>query len=427
MDLDFLKTYSSEKRWYLYQGSKYQGPYSDHDIQRLLDDKVISQTTQLWAGHLSEWTALENISFLSQTLEKPPTPLKVDFAMPLPQDSTSIEEMWNQISKQVQFKSEELTFDEVRYKNEMKTHSPRLKIIAGVLVGVTFSAGLSMMIRNGAFSKEIYLQDLTATANRELKAAILQPTSAGPRAAIELVEGTRNNPQLVIGANSSDGTSLKVTIEGISETLLGTPDYSLETEGVIKEGLFRTPRFNEDPQAHIPQGQYQIRVLCQDCPDDMAEKVLFLGGDNDYSYELNLKKYHAELRNKSKVELLEFNQILGTLETEAALVMQANQSAKDKALYNNQMISQLAMSLASWEFKAERNEIYHRDLYKNLSQLFRLIQKNSISLQDPSANISNIEFLSDLSLAQTQMAQVKSQIQMLESLPTTTNGMPRRK
>lgn len=307
----------------------------------------------------------------------------------------------------------------------------------------------------------------------ELKKAAMIPLSEGPRLALALSRTDPLAPYFYVTSNLPSGTVVEITIEGVSETLLGQLTFRNQVEAVIEKQLGRSEVVRFPDGRPVPRGEYTIVAIeSSQQPPEVAEILLpltpsaakvpqsitkgfklvstkryFLGGERDDSYITRLKEFHDKIIEKAQKELTEVQQFLATLELQLnstnskfSSLYSASAQAKPKQKkvwsdFHENEFRGLSEQIQSATEKFNPDFIQKEAFYGILYQLTHEASQTILELHES----QNAYFTSTMDLkayviqlgekrntAESALARLRATIQKARSIPPAPNGMPRR-
>jgi len=178
------------------------------------------------------------------------------------------------------------------------------------------------------------------------------------------------------------------------------------------------------------------------------KKSFFLGGKKDDAYALRLKEFHDRLRIKSTDELREIRQYFSTIELQLNTSNRdydqahGNKNAKAGAKFWNQvhgkwtkLQSQLEAGFSKWAEPLGRKEYYQAALYEltrtlgdQVSQLHTAqhAMMTNKAKDSTAAETALAELAQRRTAANDTLTQLRGELERIEKLPPTANGMPQR-
>lgn len=302
---------------------------------------------------------------------------------------------------------------------------------------------------------------------RELRAAAVSkiPGTVG----LAVLKDELLSPTLYVAANLPNGTVLDVRVEGVPDTLVSQTSLSATTQVTLEGNLARTDPVRQLDGRPLVQGQYWVQVTPADDAKQSSDarqalaglpaeskiaykKAYFLGGRKDDSYSQRLKEFHDRLARKSTDELHEIRQYFSTLD----LQLQSTNREYDQASSNKvpkagakawnaahskwtRLQTQLESGFSKWTDGLSRGEYYQASLYEltrqlgdHVSQLHTaqhalMTNKGTNKAQDQvSLEVAATDLAQKRTAAAESLASLRSELERVEKLPPSANGMPQR-
>ncbi len=235
--------------------------------------------------------------------------------------------------------------------------TPRMKpiFLAFAILGVLFGferAGLLKRAedRIGAiFSTLPPLPDVAPEEYEELKKVAKSSPSDGPQVALALSKADPLSPIFYVATNLPEGARFEIYIEGVAHRILNTLSYSGKLAVTTNRRLAKSQPLRYADGKPIPRGEYMVYVMEAPTgqPDLVYKELLQLApiarklpfhlpqerrlvyskqiffGSKDATYQQRLKEFHDGLVAKAKAELMELDQGLATLESQALVSISA--------------------------------------------------------------------------------------------------------
>ena len=447
-------TSTSSTQWYLLIGCDHEGPFSTEHVRKLLKPGSAVREALAWREGMEDWSRVDELpEFVEAIAEEPKDdwfadwPTTIDFKEDEPPSAPPIEA---RTSEPETFTTGESTAREIGWKTllddqlkpiepvrtpvaplaeDAKQKTPWL--VAGSVAAVIGAISIVAFLISTT-PKFVPLRDLSREENRELQAVIGESlTIHGPGAAIAMSRTTPATPHFYVASNLPEGTALLVQIDGVPETLLERFKVSVRAHASVKDGLARTPTFQQENASPFPRGEYRVTVSCSSCEKGkslLAQKIFFVG-KKDSDYERKLSAYHSRLAAQSQDELNEIKQLTQTLSNqfkETASVFAKNRKREWPA-FNRRWLEldrQLEVLLARWTQEALESGYYHSALFMKLkaaSERIRALHSAHGEGEPDKAHIAT-----ETASIQKALDELRANIEKTEALPTTANGMPAR-
>lgn len=412
--------------WFVYSDSKHAGPFTSEQLASRMNRSEFGDAPYIWSQGMDDWKRLDSMPDLETFFLEAQAYERVRRAEAMTSSFSLSDKAFVGLGDHEVATAVEAAFDPtLPYTAEelaLYTGSHQLRLEAAEAatlaatdatdlvklpptlrdrvreyrVHLTLAIAIVLTIAgwglNSARSRhqDIRSDDVTATEYQEIRRAIGESLRfAGPTAAIAVSQSRPETPSFYIGANVEDGAKLDVSIEGIPETLLGRFHYSMRTTLVLNKGFVKTPPLSDLDGSAMKSGAYRIQIRPSGDSRVIAQKVYFLGGIQDLTYEAKLKDYHQQLREQAAVELMEVRQLSDTIvrqmddanRTFASLIgNEALTGVARRAKWSEfntrwtQIDSQLNAIAAQWTPEAA-NTIYYASLYTDLKSALEGVQK----------------------------------------------------
>ncbi len=430
--------YSSDKNkiYYLLFEGEYQGPFVFGQILRLISDRKIHRGYKIWSIGFSDWITISTIPIFEKEFSALVTEAAPDALTEFTRASNfefnlMFEEavMVNASSQKKEIRKvlppkmvpEPEIAAKVWWPRNLKKNVFVLFLCA--LIVFTF---LIYKLKNAESDNMDLLRSLSVSEYNEAKSVLLSiENDKELMASLGLVNGG-NQVSFIIVSNIPKGKRSTLRLVGVPESLVGSDFFSREAHFVSKNNRVLIASGLATFDSPIPKGEYIVSYYCEDCQTKkiLTEKKYFLGGEKDIQYDLELIEFHKSLRNKARGEIAEFRQLLETLTTEnirfGELLLQEGKQGKTESnpflRQWSQLLPQLDLVFESWNTKLGKNEVFYSDQFKSIFAIFQRLKERF----NPE-NAKN----KDLALDR-QIERVKDELQRMESLPLSSNGMPRK-
>lgn len=461
------------KTWYVFTKDRYDGPFSAKELQSKLNEGEIHPDMHAWSYGMQDWEIMRNITDFSDFASIPPLRLDLEESedqeelelaspqldpmdlllglgtepeTPAQDENAPLEEPF-ELPKPFS-RTHSIAYEppppkrNVKLLTELKEYREKYSKQAIILAG----AGV-VLYSLGSFifgSHLPALNNLSKQDEREIRAAVAERLKDGATAAIGLVATDPLAPEFYVGTNLPNGTKLDLQVDGLSDTLLDTVHVSVHAKMTVKGGLAKSPHFQQENGTPFPRGEYQVSVLSPE-GKSLGNKVYFLGGARDPSYDQSLKKFHEKLRAQAHTEIAELKQFVDTLEEqlrstgdEFQKILENQQASfsSQKARWLGfhrdwiQFEGQLQNSTRSWTTEAAQKNFFYASLYQAVikaDQDVAKVHENQTHYFDLERDANKeAQLASQTSVVQSSLLAIKTKISLAEALPVTANGMPQR-
>lgn len=323
---------------------------------------------------------------------------------------------WEVLREEFKLKSEEFLYDMKSFDGNHKK-AVRKKLWLSFFAGSVVALGIYGLTQ--VLQAHPNWQQLTIRENAELAAIIRLPSSLGPIGGSFLFNRDIKRPQFLLVSNLKNGKEVKIYLEGVKETLVGSTQYSVESTGKMESGYLTTPH----PETELPKGFYKLSLIDLESGMKIHEKEFFLGGEKDSDYENQLRSYHSLLAQRASEELLEFKQIAETLKSElynyAGMIGTPDQSTKasvSRQQETQKLLFQINDILLTWKMKDQNRQVFYKDLYKLVNASFQNVQQ--------ALTQGKYQKFSDIQPSLSLITQILFEVDRLQKKPLTPNGMP---
>jgi hypothetical protein len=187
------------------------------------------------------------------------------------------------------------------------------------------------------------LTDVNPEDYEALKKAAKASSAGGPQVAVALSKADPLSPIFYVATNLPEGARFELYIEGVSQTLLNTLQFSGKLDVTTTKHLGKSLPLRYPDGKPIPRGEYvvyameaptgqpdlvykellQLAPIARKLPSHLpqerrlvfSKKIFF--GSKDATYQQRLKEFHDGLAAKAKAEVAELSQAAATLESQA--------------------------------------------------------------------------------------------------------------
>ncbi len=423
--------------YYLLFNGEYQGPFALDQIFRLISDRKIHTEHKIWSSGFSDWVTISKIPIF----EKKFSALVTETAPAVMTEFTRA----NDFEFDLFFEEAVVAKTSLPKKDIGEVLAPKMdlepKITARAwllrnlkknVLGLFFCALivftlLIYKLKNAESENIDLLRSLSVSEYNEAKSVLLNIENEKELVASLGLVNSGNQVSFIVVSNIPKGKRSTLSLVGVPESLVGSDFFSREAHFVSKNNRVLIASRLVTFDSPIPKGDYIVSYYCEDCQTKtiLTEKRYFLGGAKDIQYDLELIEFHKSLRNKARGEIAEFRQLLETLTAEnfrfEELHLQKGETGKTGSspfsLQWSQLLPQLDLVFESWNAKLGKNEVFYSDQFKSIFAIFQMLKERF--------NTENGK-TKDLLLDQ-QIERVKAELRRMESLPLSSNGMPRKK
>lgn len=320
-----------------------------------------------------------------------------------------------------------------------KKNKPRLRRIYWGIAAIVLVSGIGIYSLSSR-PKLPLATELSSKDAEKLESAIqTHLREKGPAAAVAISGSDASSPSFVIGTNLQEGTTLDLTIEGVSETLAGRFQFSSKIPMTIHKGMAKSDVVRQAGGQPLVKGEYLVTV--NHGQKTLAEKTFFLGGTRDKFYEQSLLEFHTQLQTKSETELVELKQGVETitrqvLDLNSHFQQYARTGGRRKEWINflkgwDVMQKQVAAPFSKWNNEAYTTELFYGELYREMKTVLdrtdaiQGMQSRFLDLGFVDRGLAD-EIANEISALHGDLAGIQAKIQAAEALPMTANGMPQR-
>jgi hypothetical protein len=461
--------------WFVYQGTRsgtqYLGPYSsrefvERNVAGEFDDSVF-----IWTHGMDDWQQLSKhpeleLFFLelkashemkAKRADTKSRPQELEITLSnqfdaldfvnIPNTELSYENSaFRKIEKELAANNpatEAATVNEpatVEVDNSLRARAVRHRVpLAVAFIAITASTWFAMspgktpLPRGTVASEE--LDELTRAKSDSLR-------FSGASAAIAVSKSDLMAPSFYIATNLPNDSKLEIKIEGLAETLVDRFRYSMRATLTVKDGLAQTPPLHDADGGSLKRGAYKLTVTEKGQSKILAQKIYFLGGPQDLTYQAELNRFHKNIRTQAAVELEEITQLN---ETVAHQISESNarfsEIIRDPNLNGpsrryrwskfqqswNMLTTQFVAIVDSWTPTKIENEFYYGVLYAKLqraSALMSTVHAAQTKRLEPDADRSALDaaIARDSLSAQSLVEEIRSDTERLKLKSGQTNS-----
>lgn len=328
-----------------------------------------------------------------------------------------------------------------------RTKRHRVVVAFGFLVlataaGWLLTATRTAWVPRGTVASE-ELDELTRAKTDSLR-------FSGPSVAIAIAKSDITAPSFYVATNLANDTRLDIRIEGLPETLVDRFKYSMQATLTVNANLAHTPVLRETDGSGIRRGAYKVSVTERGQSKILAQKVYFLGGAQDLSYQADLTRFHQSLRRQAAAELEEISQLNETVSHQIAESnMRFSELVRDETLNGptrrvrwtkfqetwNLLTVQFIAIIDSWTPTRIENEFYYSSLYSKLQRAAVLMaslhetQTRRLDANADRATLNGVIAKTAMN-AQTLVEEIRNQTERLKvrtsQQPSAGNSLPSR-
>jgi hypothetical protein len=312
------------KKWHLLAHDKVvRGPYSFHEIAALIEAEKLNAESKIWSQDFENWTTLSNTIFNAV--------LNGEIILFSDNKSTVSTKKINEEFRsrlilpppisQIHFSSHvdmPQTFTEPAKITEaratlLKKHHMYVIAICATTILIVCGYILSQHNSNlDTFKNHLSQREL----NEIVVVTKMSENNSAPTLSLTKFGDTKA-PEFLIGSNLSDESKIKLTLNGIPNTLLGSYRYKLTQELKVKNKLAVTTQVRKEDGSYIPPGSYTATI---ESGSSKYTKTFVIGHNNDEQYRLALKSFHQVVRLRAEEELMELNDYALTLEDQVEVI-----------------------------------------------------------------------------------------------------------
>jgi hypothetical protein len=401
-------------RWFVAGEHKHHGPFTQSEIHKQIDDGFIQPGTFLWSEGMPDW--LPAIEAFAEN--KQPSQNDSDWTF-LFKDAAHLPAMIEETP------SKEIS---VPRPSAFRRHFSWLAAL--IVLGVAIAWWVASK------SKQPDIRDVTYGERQELNEILQSPETKPAAAAIALSSSDPLAPSFYIATNHRDGTQLDLSLQGVTDTLVGRIQVSEGTSVTVKKGLAHTLPIRQADGRPLAKGEYIISV--SDGERILVQKTYFIGGMKNLQYQQSLKDYHAHLVSQAESEIRELKQLIEMISRQAhelnsnfqLLAARSGSQKKEwQHFLKSWQITQNQISMPLVKSKEAEQELFYADMFrvvKNVLGRVEAIQQTQSRYLD----LGNVDrglaaaIGNEISVLQADLDGLRARVQAAEAMPTTANGMP---
>jgi hypothetical protein len=391
-------------RWFVAGEHKHHGPFTQSEIHEQIDDGLIQPGTFLWSEGMPDW--LPAIEAFAENKQ------------PNQNDSD-----WTFLFKDAAHATEV----SIPRPSAFRRHFSWFAAL--VLIGAAVAWWLSK-------SRAADIRDVAYGERQELDEILRNTGAKEAVAAIALSSGDPSAPSFYVATNHRDGMQLDLTLQGVTDTLVGRIQVSEGTSVTVKKGLARTAPIRQADGRPLAKGEYIVSV--SDGERILAQKTYFIGGAKDGHYRESLRDYHSHLVTQAETEISELKQLIELISRQAhelnshfqALAARPGSQKKEwERFLKSWQVMQNQISIPLTKPKDTAQELFYADMFrvvKNVLGRIEAIQQTQSRYLD----LGNVDrglaaaIGNEISTLQADLDGLRSRVQAAEAMPTTANGMP---
>lgn len=412
---DFVQ---NEQVWYYSDESNFKGPFTDNEIFQAISKDTINSSAKMWSKKYDFWIPiLEVKKFASAISARPPKAVETKKSVEISDEEftwKNSDEFWKYMEQNHPHLNYKPLFDaKVQEGRAVQRRPVWLAIAAGFIV----SAVIGISLYSNSSRPELPHRLLNKQQNSEAQSVRQSLIKKyGIRTKAFFVDSSTENLNIVMATNLNDGSSVKVIIEGLSDTLVGGFEYTLNKTAMVKDGYAELS--NVRPSF---QGEYQVSVQCDKCLDVnvfkdavLYREKVFLGGIKDKQYDLSLLRYHTDLRNQVREELDSINQLDEVVNAQFNTLG----TGKIDAMWN-QLQTQIEVEQNTMNEKAAQGRFFYKEILAVLNKNFEIVKSlRTTTNRDAVATLKKDFMMNSATIKRTTDEMIK--------MPLSSNGMPQK-
>ncbi len=455
--------------WFIFRETRHFGPLNTKQISQFLLSRLLSNQHYIWRPGLTEWIQINTIeafrSFGHKEIEKisdndfsfqaqlgPIDRIKFQETEVSFQDSigtkilninvqkvqSGITDKFGQLGLSLNELYNELLFI-FGIKEEKKKY-----ISLGLGALVAFFVSSMVYISLFGSNEDFFVNKLSKDVREKLtlNAAITENTNAPSMIFLEK-DANLKDPIFVGSVNLPIGSKIKININGLPETLMGTFRFSKEIEMTLTSHYFQTEPVRGVSGQFLSPGKYDVTVTCLTCDKSnlvLNSSVFSFGIPNLETYKKDLKAFQLSSRESANLELDELVDLSDTLLDQYQNSMNSYNraiSSKSNSGWNTfstswlsaqKKIVELFEQIQSEELKSK---LYYLSLYEAYGSVTRMIfelhvmqDKHILDGRGASGVTEQISELSqDIKL---KTSYLKSQTELMKINYNRSSGLPPR-
>lgn len=453
--------------WFVFRETRHFGPLSTKQVNQFLLSRLISNQHHIWRPGFTQWVPILSIesfrSFGQNEIEKisdndfsfqaqlgPIDRIKFQETDVSFQESggikilnINVQNVQNEINEK--FDAFKISFKELLNEllftfgiNEKHKNKLAYAIIASTAL---FFISSFYLLFSGP--REVFFVDQLPKEIRQklVTNAELPENTKAPSLVFFEKDINLQDPVFVGSVNLPLGSKIKVVIEAVPETLLGSFRFQKEIEINLTSPYFQTEPIRGPSGQFLSAGKYKVSVTCLSCDKEnvnLHSSTFSYGIKNIENYKKDLKAFHLSSRESAVLELDELDDLNETLlDQYQNTVSLFNRSIGNKSseswnkfsanwLSTQKKIVELFEQIQSEELKSK---LYYLALYESYGALTRSIfelhvmqdKLMTVGINDPSLREQISEISQD---AKLKLSYLKSQTDLMRINYNRSSGLP---